>query len=108
MEAHEFTDVVDSFHNIRYNLIFSVETCDIIPLPAPALFDSIARGGYRIMPDDIIAYRNTHVVAQEEPQEWDAQVPAPQHFNVGPHGYYEWRLPSLSLGEYVFPPTLHS
>ena len=29
-------------------------------------------------------------VAEEEPQEWDAQVPAPQHFNMGPHGYYEW------------------
>jgi len=59
-------------------------------LPAPTLFDSIARGGYKIMPDDIIAYRNAQAVAEEEPQEWYAHVPSPQHFNVGPDGYYEW------------------
>ena len=41
---------------IPYNLVYSVETRDVIPLPAPALFDSAARGGYRIMPADIIAY----------------------------------------------------
>ena len=70
-------------------MVYSVETHDIIPLPAPTLFDSIARGGYRIMLDDIIAYRNAQAVAEEEPQEWDAQVPAPQHFNVGPDGYYD-------------------
>ena len=42
------------------------------------------------MPDDIIAYRNTQAVAQEEPQEWDAQVLPPQHFDMGPDGYYGW------------------
>ena len=41
---------------IPYNLVYSVETCDVIPLPAPALFDSAASGEYRIMPADIIAY----------------------------------------------------
>ena len=49
----------------------SVKNRDIIPLPAPALFDSAARGGYRIMPADIIAYRNAQAAAeaaQEEPQ----------------------------------------
>ena len=76
--------------DIPYNLVFSVDTRDIIPLPAPALFDSIARGGYIIMPDDIIAYRNPQAEAEEEPQEWDAQVPAPQHFEMGPDGYYVW------------------
>ena len=39
-----------------YNLVYSVRTRDVIPLPAPALFDSVARGGYRIMRADIIAY----------------------------------------------------
>ena len=24
----------------------------------------------------------------------DPQVPAPQHFNIGPHGFFEWWLPS--------------
>ena len=48
---------------------------DIIPLLAPALFDPIARNGYRIMPDDITAYRNNLAAAEEEPQGWDAQVP---------------------------------
>jgi hypothetical protein len=74
---YQFIDTADSFHNIRYNLVFSVETRDIIPLPAPALFDSIARGGYRVMPEDIIAYRNDQAVAKEEPQDWDTQVPPP-------------------------------
>ena len=69
-------------------------TRDIIPLSAPALFDSIARGGYMIMPEDIIAYRDAQAEAEEEPQEWDAQVPPPQHFEMGPDSYYEWWLPS--------------
>ena len=44
--------------DVPYNLVFSEITRDVILLPAPALFDSISRGGYRIMPEDIIAYRN--------------------------------------------------
>jgi hypothetical protein len=52
------------------------------------LFDSIARGGYRIMPEDIIAYRNPLV--EEEPQEWDAYVPAQPYYNMGPDGYHGW------------------
>jgi hypothetical protein len=90
MVAHQFTDDADSLHNIRYNLVFSVDSRDVIPLPAPALFDSIARGGYRVMLEDSIAYRNDHAAAEGEPQEWDAQVPAPQHFHVRPDGYYGW------------------
>jgi hypothetical protein len=86
MKDHQFTDIDDSVNHIPYNLVFSEETRDIIPLPAPALFNSIARGGYKIMPDDIIADQNNQAVAEEEPQEWDAQVPAPHHFNVGPEG----------------------
>ena len=64
---------------IPYNLVFSVRTRDIIPLPAPALFDPVARGGYRIMPADIIAYRDKQATAEEEPQQLDPWVPAPQH-----------------------------
>ena len=48
-----------------------MNTRDIIPLPAPALFDPIARGGYKIMPADIVAYRNNLAAAQAEPQQWD-------------------------------------
>ena len=66
MEHHQF--IVADYPNIPpYNLVFSVRTRDIIPLPAPALFDPIARGGYRIMPEDIDAYRNNLAAAQEEP-----------------------------------------
>ena len=90
MDHHHFTDDRSPDIPIPYNLVFSIETRDIIPLPAPALFDSIARGGYRIMPEDIITYWNNQAAAEEEPQEWDAQVPAPQHFNMGPDGYFEW------------------
>ena len=73
---------------IPYNLVFSVRTRDIIPLPAPALFDPIARGGYRIMPANIIAYRNNQAAAEEEPQQWD--LPAPQPFDMGPHGFFDY------------------
>jgi hypothetical protein len=90
MVDHQFSDIDNSIHSIPYNQVFSVNSRDIIPLPAPALFDSIAKGIYRIMQDDIIAYRNAQAEAEEEPQEWDAQVPAPQHFEIGPDGYYEW------------------
>jgi hypothetical protein len=88
MVAHQFTDDADSLHNIRYNLVFSVDSRDVIPLPAPALFDSIARGGYRVMPEGIVAYRNDQAAAEREPQEWDAQVPPPQHFHMNPDDYY--------------------
>jgi hypothetical protein len=84
MVAHQFTDEADSLHNIRYNLVFSVDSRDIIPFLPPALFDSIARGGYRIMPADIIAYRNAQAAVEQELQEWDAQVPPPLQFDMGP------------------------
>ena len=73
MDHHHFTDDKSPDIPIPYNLVFSIKTRDIIPLPAPALFDSAARGGYRIMPEDIIAYRNAQAAAeaaQEEPQQW--------------------------------------
>jgi hypothetical protein len=90
MDHHQFTAIDYPNIPIPYNLVFSVRTRDIIPLSAPALFDPITRGGYRIMPEDIVAYRNNLAAAQVEPQEWDPQVPAPQHFNIGPQGFFDW------------------
>ena len=77
MEYHQF--IATDYPNIPipYNLVYSVRTRDIIPLPAPTLFDSIARDGYRIMHVDIIAYRNDQAAAEEEPQQWDVWKPAP-------------------------------
>ena len=79
MDHYHFTDIESPNIPIPYNLVFSIETCDIIPLPAPALFDSVARGGYRIMRADIISYRNAQAAAEaeEEPQHWDEWMPAP-------------------------------
>ena len=74
----------------RYNLVFSEDTRDIIPLPAPALFDSHARNGYTVMPLDIVAYRNALAAAEEEAQDWDVRVPPPQEFHMGQDGYYGW------------------
>jgi hypothetical protein len=88
MVDHQFLDKENTTCEIPYNIVFSVDARDVIPLPAPALFDPIARGGYIIMPADIIAYRNPPV--EEEPQEWDAHVPAPPQFEMGPDGYYGW------------------
>ena len=77
MEHHQF--IPPDYPNIPvpYNLVFSVDTRDIIPFPAAALFDPIARGGNRIMPEDIVANRNNQTTAQEEPHQWDPHVPAP-------------------------------
>nr|XP_040256460.1 tol-Pal system protein TolA-like [Aegilops tauschii subsp. strangulata] len=47
-------------------------------------------GRYRIMPADIVAYRNNLAAAQVEPQQWDPQAPAPQDFDVGPHGFFDY------------------
>ena len=55
MEHHHFMDIETTTMDVPYNLVFSEITRDVTPLPAPALFDHIARGGYRIMPEDIIA-----------------------------------------------------
>ena len=65
MDHHHFTDIESPHIPIPYNLVFSVRTRDIIPLLAPTLFDPIARGGYRIMPADIIAYRNNQAAVEE-------------------------------------------
>ena len=94
MAHHQFIAGENTDIPIPYNLVFGVDTCDIIPLPAPTLFDPISMGRYRIMPEDIVAYRNNLAAAEEEPQEWDPQVRAPQHFNKGPDGFFEWWLPS--------------
>jgi hypothetical protein len=88
MLAHHFLAEDDTTCEVPYNIVFSEETRDIIPLHAPALFDPIARGGYRVMPADIIAYRNP--LMEEESPEWDAYVPAPPHSEMGPDGYYRW------------------
>ena len=77
-----------------YNLVFSVETRGVIPLPASALFDYVARNGYRIMPEDIVAYRNNLAAAHKESLKWDPQVPAPQHFNIGPQASSSGPRPS--------------
>ena len=77
MEDHHFIDSENTTMDVPYNLVFSVDTRGVISLPAPALFDPIARGGYRIMPADIIAYGNNQAAAEEEPQQWDPWVPAP-------------------------------
>ena len=81
MDRHHFTDIESPNIPIPYNLVFSIETHDIIPLPAPSLFDSVATGGYRIMHADIIAYRNDQATTEEkeEPQMWDEWMPAPQY-----------------------------
>ena len=55
MAHHQFIDGENTDILVPYNLVFSVDTRDIIPLHASALFDPIARGGYRIMPEDIVA-----------------------------------------------------
>ena len=90
MKDHKFLAADYPDIDLPYNLVFSVETHDVIPLPVPALFDYVARNGYRVMPEDIVAYRNNLAAAQEELQQRDPQVPAPQHFNIGPRGFYDW------------------
>ena len=71
MEHHHFIARDYPDIPISYNLVFRIETRDIIQLPAPALFDHVSRGGYRIMPADIIAYQNNQAAAVEEPRQWD-------------------------------------
>ena len=67
MEHHHFIAKYYPDIPIPYNLVFSIETRDIIPLPAPALFDHVARGGHMIFPKDIVAYRNNLAAAEGEP-----------------------------------------
>jgi hypothetical protein len=90
MIDHHFIDEREPPHHIRYNLVISEDTRDIIPLPTPALFDSYARNAYTVMPPDITAYRNTLPAAENKAQAWDAKVPPPRHFHIGLDGYYGW------------------
>ena len=90
MLDHHFVAVNRPDLDLPYNLVFSEITRDVILLPAPALFDYVTRNGYRVMPEDIVAYRNNLAATQAEPQQWDPMMPPPHHFNIGPHGFYDW------------------
>ena len=90
MEEHQFVWKPEPLQPPRYILVFSEKTCDIIPLPAPSLFNYHARNGYTIMPPDIIAYRNELAEAEAATQAWGAQVPQPNYFPPGPDGFYGW------------------
>ena len=63
MKDHQFLVVDRPDLDLPYNLVFSEDTHDVIPLPAPALFDYVARNKYRVMPEDIVAYRNNLAAA---------------------------------------------
>ena len=43
MDHHHFTDIKCPHIPIPYNLVFSVRTRGVIPLPDPTLLDSVAR-----------------------------------------------------------------
>ncbi|XP_040256072.1 protein FAR1-RELATED SEQUENCE 5-like [Aegilops tauschii subsp. strangulata] len=51
------------------------------------------------MPEDIVAYRSNLTAAQAEPQLWDLEVPAPQHFNIGPHGFFDWKAKNSRMDD---------
>ena len=72
MMESQFIEEPRSPQHLRYTLVFSEKTCDIIPLPAPSLFNYHARNIYKIMPEDIIAYQNELATAEAEAQAWDA------------------------------------
>jgi hypothetical protein len=74
MIDHHFLEDDEHSQRILYNLGFSMRTRDIIPLPAPILFDSHARDRYTVMPADIMAYLAATTEVEEEAQEWDAQA----------------------------------
>ena len=67
MVGHDFLSD-DKDKRLIYNLVFSQETCQIITLPAPSLFD-IHSGRYLILPEDIYAYweRTRSPVPETEP-----------------------------------------
>jgi hypothetical protein len=91
MKHHHFLSDSDDSDRIRYNLDYNENTMDIIPLPAPALFDVHTRNGYAVMSKDIVAYRAELAVAAQEPQGWDAQIPPPEEFQLGPDGFFGWQ-----------------
>ena len=45
MKDHQFLAADYPDIDLPYNLVFNVETRDVIPLPAPTLFDYVARNG---------------------------------------------------------------
>jgi hypothetical protein len=91
MKHHHFLSDSDDSGRIQYNLVYNEDTMDIIPLPAPALFDVHARNGYTVMPEDIVTYRAAMAAAAQGPQGWDAQIPPPEEFPPGPDGFFGWQ-----------------
>ena len=66
MEAHHFIDAPVPPHHIRYNLVLSENSWDIILLPAVTLFYSHTRNGYTGMPLDITVYWNALAAVEDE------------------------------------------
>ena len=95
-------------HNFTYNLLFNQASVVHTYLPAPALFDYHGKGRYFVPESEAWA----HNAAVEAARKAEASAPRASmsyHSDYYP-GY--WLITKLgqilSLGEYVFPPTLHS
>jgi hypothetical protein len=68
MVHHQFLDGENTTMDIPYNMVFSVRTHDITPLPAPALFDYHSKGRYYVLESKAHAH-NSEVVAVRRAEE---------------------------------------
>ena len=83
MKLHHFLTFDSPFENLQYRLLFgfNLDNPRFVRLPAPALFNIIARGGYSF-PEEVLDEYLASLVPEEEPEEepqdlqWQSQTGA--------------------------------
>ena len=70
MKSHQFIAYDSTLENLRYRLLFSFDLDNprFVRLPAPVLFNIIARDGYSF-PEEVLDEYLASLVPEEEPEE---------------------------------------
>ena len=88
MENHHFVTYDSTLENLQYRLLFcfDLDNPRFVRLPAPALFDIVARDGYSF-PEEVLDEYIASLVSEEEPEE------EPQDMQWQPQTGANWGAP---------------
>ena len=88
MKAHHFVTYDSTMENLQYRLLFGFDLDNprLVRLPAPVLFNSVARNGYFFI-EDVLHEYVTSLAPEEEPEE------QPQDMQWQPQMGANWGVP---------------
>ena len=88
MKSHHFVTYHSTLENVQYRLLFGFDLDNprFVRLPAPVLFNTVARDGYSF-PEEVLDEYLTSLVPEEEPEE------EPQDSQWQPQTGANWGVP---------------